>query len=88
MMVGGGFHGCRLPSIVSPELRLPSGFELACVLTAGPDADTAIDGINRLMIVIRDRAANLRRSHDEASHRAVLNGIVCTLTLAGGRPGQ
>jgi hypothetical protein len=67
MMVGGGFHGCRLPSIVSPELRLPSGFELACVLTAGPDADTAIDGINRLMIVIRDRAANLRRSHDEAS---------------------
>jgi hypothetical protein len=66
MMVGGGFHGCRLPSIVSPELRLPSGLELACVLTAGPDADTAIDGINRLMIV-RDRAANLRRSHDEAS---------------------
>jgi hypothetical protein len=37
------------------------------VLTAGPDAETAIDGINRLMIVIRDRAANLRRSHDMAS---------------------
>jgi hypothetical protein len=37
------------------------------VLTAGPDADTAIDGINRLMIVIRDRADNLRRHHDAAS---------------------
>jgi len=37
------------------------------VLTAGPDAETAIDGINRLMIVIRDRAANLQRSHNLAS---------------------
>jgi hypothetical protein len=37
------------------------------VLTAGPDADTALEGIRRLMIEIRNRADNSRRHHDDAT---------------------
>jgi len=37
------------------------------VLTAGPDADTTLEGIRRLMIEIRNRADNLRRHHDDAT---------------------
>ena len=40
-------------------------FDLASlvgVLTAGPDADTAIEGIRLIMIEIRNRAANIKQS--------------------------
>jgi hypothetical protein len=40
-------------------------FDLATlvgVLTAGPDADTAVDGIRLIMIQIRDRAAAIKQS--------------------------
>jgi hypothetical protein len=40
-------------------------FDLATlvgVLTAGPDADTAIEGIRLIMIEIRDHAANIKQS--------------------------
>jgi hypothetical protein len=36
------------------------------VLLAGPDADTAIDGMHRLMLEIRQHADNLRMKQDEA----------------------
>jgi hypothetical protein len=32
----------------------------------GPDADTAIDGMHRLMLEIRQHADNLRMKQDEA----------------------
>jgi hypothetical protein len=40
-------------------------FDLATlvgVLTAGPDADTAVEGIRLIMIEIRNHAANIKRS--------------------------
>lgn len=37
------------------------------VLMAGPDAETAMDGMHRLMLDIRTRADNLRRLHDDAT---------------------
>ena len=39
---------------------------LLSVLTAGPDAESAMDGIHRLTLEIRDHADNLRMKHDEA----------------------
>jgi hypothetical protein len=36
------------------------------VLTAGPDADSAIDGIHRLMLEIREHAENLIRQREAA----------------------
>jgi hypothetical protein len=56
-----------------PETR-PSGYSTSIFhfstsvggLTAGPNADTAIDGINLLMLEIRNRVDNLRKLHDEA----------------------
>jgi hypothetical protein len=39
---------------------------LLSVLTACPDAETTIDGINRLSHILRDRADNLRQLHDQA----------------------
>jgi hypothetical protein len=39
---------------------------LLSVLSAGPDAETAMDGIHRLMLEIRERANNLRMKQDEA----------------------
>jgi hypothetical protein len=37
---------------------------LLSVLTAGPDAETAIDGIHRLMFEIRDHAAAIGKQHE------------------------
>jgi hypothetical protein len=37
------------------------------VLTAGPDAETAIDGIHRLMFEIRDRAENLKKQWEASA---------------------
>jgi hypothetical protein len=39
---------------------------LLAVLTAGPDAETAMDGIHRLMLEIRDHADNLRKKQEDA----------------------
>ena len=36
-------------------------------LMAGPDAETAMDGMHRLILDIRARADNLRRLHDDAT---------------------
>ena len=35
---------------------------LLCVLLAGPDADSAIDGMHRLVLIIRERADHLREA--------------------------
>jgi ABC-type transporter Mla subunit MlaD len=43
---------------------------LLSVLTACSDAETTIDGINRLSHILRDHADNLRRLHDQASQIA------------------
>jgi hypothetical protein len=40
---------------------------LLAVLTAGPDAETAIDGIHRLMFEIRDHAENLKKQLDASA---------------------
>ncbi|EIG56092.1 hypothetical protein [Bradyrhizobium sp. WSM1253] len=55
------------------ELRLPDRFEneadiddivtlseLLCVMLAQPDADTALVGMHRVMLIIADRARDLR----------------------------
>jgi hypothetical protein len=39
---------------------------LLTVLTSGPDAETAIDGIHRLMFEIRDHGENLYKQYDAA----------------------
>jgi hypothetical protein len=43
---------------------------LLSVLMAGPDAETAMEGMHRLMLEIRGRADDLRTFHDDAT-RAV-----------------
>jgi hypothetical protein len=39
---------------------------LLCVLTAGPDAETAMLGIHRLMLEVWDHARCLKEKQDEA----------------------
>jgi hypothetical protein len=41
---------------------------LLTVLTSGPDAETAMDGIHRLMFEIRDHGENLKKQY-EAAHQ-------------------
>jgi hypothetical protein len=43
---------------------------LLVVLTAGPDAETAIDGIHRLMFEIRDHAENIKKQWEELGRLA------------------
>jgi hypothetical protein len=51
------------PATCSPRLRFCN---LLGVFLAGPDAETAIDGMHRVVITIRERAAVLREIEAKA----------------------
>jgi hypothetical protein len=50
-----------LDNMEDDSLALIEYTELLVVLTTGPDATTAIDGIHRLMHVIMDHAGNIKK---------------------------
>jgi hypothetical protein len=56
---------------------------LLTVLTSGPDAETAMDGIHCLMFEIRDHGENLEKQY-EAAHQ-VVEALIQPITVAARR---
>jgi hypothetical protein len=56
----------RLCTMENDALAIIEYVQLLAVLTAGPDAETAMDGIHRLTLEIGDHASNLKLQWDEA----------------------
>jgi hypothetical protein len=55
-----------LDPIENDSLAIIEYAGLLVVLTAGPDAETAIDGIHRLMYEIKDHAENIKKQWEAA----------------------
>lgn len=60
-----GLKAVLQPGFQIATIKLTHYPTLLSVLTASPDAETAMEGTKRLSHILRDRADNLRNQHDQ-----------------------